>query len=206
MLEDLYCLERVINLDLVIGKCVWGFNWAAVSCCASLQWKFSYLNFCLQDSPANLNLHNETQYQESYWQLRDILKWPASTWTCVRVHFFLGCESSGVHIWSCLPTCAKVHTSSPSDLQMEAFTFYRLLTLMTWQFQWAEKMTDQLPIIVGDGSSVGWGVKGCPWRSANQLWMGQEGLGLRHGQVLQGMIRETRCPGGCCLIKACILD
>lgn len=56
--------------------------------------------------------------------------------------------------------CA-VHTSPPSDLQMEAFTFYHLLTLTTWQFQWSEKMTDQLLIIVGDASSMGEG-KGCP--------------------------------------------
>lgn len=112
----------------------------------------------------------------------------------VCAHLFSGCESSGVHIWSCLPTCAPVHTSPPSDLQMEAFTFYRLFTLTTWQFQWSEKMTDQLPIIVGDANSMGRRVKGCPWRSANQLWMGQEGLGLRDGQPLRGMIRETRCP------------
>lgn len=118
-------------------------------------------------------------------------------------HLFLG-VSSGVHIWSCLPTCAPVHTSLPFDLQMEAFTFYRLLTLTTWQFQWSEKMTDQLPIIVGDAGSVGLGVKGCPWRSANQLWMGQEGLGLRDGQPLRGIIKETRCPSS--LAKTSVLD
>ena len=63
--------------------------------------------------------------------------------------------SKNLKVHVCLPTCVRVQTSLLSDLQMEAFTFYRLLTLTAWQFQWSKKITDQLPIIVGGGSSVG---------------------------------------------------
>lgn len=93
----------------------------------------------------------------------------------------VGRERSGVHIQGCLPTCVRVRTSPPSDLQMEAFTFYHLLTLTTWQFQWSKKTTDQL-LIIGDGSSVGWGVKGHLWQPACQLWMGRKGLCCRNDQ------------------------
>lgn len=51
------------------GKCVWGFNWAAVSCCASFQWKLSCWNLCLHNSPAKLKLRNETQYRRLYDEL-----------------------------------------------------------------------------------------------------------------------------------------
>lgn len=101
--------------------------------------------------------------------------------------------SKNPKVLGCLPTCVRVQTSLLSDLQMEAFTFYRLLTLTAWQFQWSKKITDQLPIIVGGGSSVGWGVRGYWRQAANQLWMGQERLCLRNGQ------RQKYELGGSCL-------
>lgn len=92
---------------------------------------------------------------------------------------------------------------------MEAFTFYHLLTLTTWQFQWSKKITDQL-LIIGDGSSVGWGVKGHLWQPAYQLWMGRKGLCCRKDQqqsyesFKRGMIRLTLYARSWYLIMGCL--